>query len=164
MNRESERLTPMARRQGLVIQKLDDEVLVYDLERHRAHCLNLAAAAIWEQCDGQTSVPEMVQRLRAAIDPAVDEAFVMHGLGQLSKRCLLQQRVGRGADLSRRAALRRFGVAAAIGLPVVASILAPTAAEAVTCAGNGGSCGGPGLPCCAGCACISGVCMGTCLP
>jgi Coenzyme PQQ synthesis protein D (PqqD) len=164
MNRESERLTPMARRQGLVIQRLDDEVLVYDLERHRAHCLNVAAAAIWEQCDGQTSVPEMAQRLQATIDPAVDEAFVMHGLAQLSKRRLLQQRVARGADLSRREALRRFGVAAAIGLPVVASILAPTAAEAVTCAGAGGTCGGPGLPCCAGCACINGVCLGTCLP
>ena len=164
MNRESERLTPTARRQGLVIQRLDDEVLVYDLERHRAHCLNLAAAAIWEQCDGQTSVPEMVRRLQAAIDPAVDEAFVMHGLGQLSKRRLLLQRVARGADLSRREALRRFGLAAAVGLPVVASILAPTAAEAVTCAGNGGACGGPGLPCCTGCACINGMCLGTCLP
>jgi Coenzyme PQQ synthesis protein D (PqqD) len=164
MNRESERLTPVARREGLVIQKLDDEVLVYDLERHRAHCLNLAAAAIWEQCDGQTSVPEIVKRLQAAVDPAIDEAIVLHGLGQLSRRRLLQQRIARGPDLSRREALRRFSVAAAIGLPVVASILAPTAAEAVSCVGAGGSCGGPGLPCCTGCGCIGGVCLGTCAP
>jgi hypothetical protein len=34
MNRESERLTPLARQEGLVIQRLDHEVLVYDLARH----------------------------------------------------------------------------------------------------------------------------------
>jgi Coenzyme PQQ synthesis protein D (PqqD) len=164
MHRESERLTPLARQEALVIQKLDDEVLVYDLERHRAHCLNLAAAAIWDQCDGQTSVPEMVQRLQAALDPGVDEAFVMHGLGQLAKRRLLQQPITRGVGVSRRQMLRRVGAAAAIGLPVVASILAPTAAEAVTCAGLNSACGGGGLPCCAGCGCINGTCLGTCLP
>jgi hypothetical protein len=162
MNRESERLTPLARQEGLVIQKLHNEVLVYDLERHRAHCLNLTAAAIWEQCDGQTPVPEMVRRLQAALDPAVDEVFVMHGLGQLSRRRLLQQRLAPGAGLSRREVFRRVGTAAAIGLPLVASILAPTAAEAATCVGNGASCAS--LPCCALCACIGGVCVGTCAP
>jgi hypothetical protein len=160
MNRESERLTPLARQEGLVIQKLDNEVLVYDLEHHRAHCLNLTAAAIWEQCDGQTPVPEMVRRLQAALDPAVDEVFVMHGLGQLSRRRLLQQRLAHGAGLSRREVFRRFGTAAAIGLPLVASILAPTAAEAATCVGLGASCAS--LPCCTLCACIGGVCVGTC--
>jgi hypothetical protein len=157
MNRESERLTPLARQEGLVIQKLDNEVLIYDMERHRAHCLNLTAAAIWEQCDGQTSVPEMVERLQAAIDLTVDEAFVMYGLRQLSSRHLLQQRIAREAALSRREALGRVGAAALIGLPVVASILAPTAAEAVTCAGPGQSC--VSIPCCSG-ACFAGVCVG----
>lgn len=155
MNHDSEHLTPLARQQGLVVQKLDDEVLVYDLERHRAHCLNPAAAAVWELCDGQTSVADMVQRLQTSIHPAVDEVFIRHGLGQLSKRHLLQQPIAREAGLSRREALRRFGAAAAIGLPVVASILAPTAAEAATCAGPGQSC--IGIPCCAG-MCIAGMC------
>jgi hypothetical protein len=164
MNRESIDLTPLARQEGLVIQKLDEEVLVYDLERHRAHCLNLAATAIWEQCDGQTPIPEMIRRLQAAIHPAVDEAFVMHGLGQLSRRHLLQEPMTRSGGVSRREALRRVGVAAAIGLPVVASILAPTAAEAASCAGLGGPCGGSGLPCCTGCACIDSVCLGACAP
>jgi hypothetical protein len=155
MNHDIEHLTPLARQQGLVVQKLADEVLVYDLERHRAHCLDAAAAAIWEQCDGHTSVTDMVRRLQTSIHPAVDEAFVKHGLGQLSKRHLLQQRLGRAAGLSRRQALGRFGAAAAIGLPVVASILAPTAAEAATCAGPGQAC--IGIPCCAG-TCIAGIC------
>jgi hypothetical protein len=160
MNRESERLTPLARQEGLVIQRLDHEVLVYDLARHRAHCLNRSAAAIWEQCDGQTSVAELVRRLQAALDPAVDAAFVLHGLRQLARRRLLQQPLGRRPELSRREVLRRVGAAAALSLPLVVSILAPTAAEAGSCVGNGAACGS--LPCCALCACIGGVCIGTC--
>src|SRR5207248_2525045 len=35
---------PSARQDRLVVQELSDEVLVYDLDRHRAHCLNRAAS------------------------------------------------------------------------------------------------------------------------
>jgi hypothetical protein len=160
MDNGTERLTPLARHDGVVIQKLDEEVLIYDLERHRAHCLNSTAAAIWEQCDGRATIPEIVQRLQAALHPGIDEAIVLHGLRQLSKRRLLAQRLSPGAGLSRRDVLRRAGVAAALALPVVSSILAPTAAEAATCVGNGQSCAS--VPCCAGCACIGGTCSGAC--
>jgi hypothetical protein len=156
MNHDTEHVTPLARQQGLVVQHLGDEVLVYDLERHRAHCLDRAAAAIWALCDGQTSVTGMVARLRASVHSTVDEAFVWHGLSQLSKRQLLQQCIAREVGLSRREALRRFGTAAAIGLPVVASILAPTAAEAATCAGHYEPC--VTIPCCAG-RCVGGLCV-----
>ncbi len=46
MDNGTECLTPLARHEGLVVQKLDGEVLIYDLQRHRAHCLNSTAAAI----------------------------------------------------------------------------------------------------------------------
>lgn len=32
--------TPLARREELVVPELADEVLVYDLRQHKAHCLN----------------------------------------------------------------------------------------------------------------------------
>jgi len=35
----------LARQKGSAIHALVDEVLAYDLERHRAHCLNPVAAA-----------------------------------------------------------------------------------------------------------------------
>ena len=47
---------PRARKQGLLIERLPDEVLVYDLDRKKAHCLNGSAALIWNHCDGKTSV------------------------------------------------------------------------------------------------------------
>ena len=58
---------PQARDEGLVIQELPDEVLVYDLDRHRSHCLNHTASAVWRLCDGQKSVSEIAQKLRAEL-------------------------------------------------------------------------------------------------
>jgi hypothetical protein len=40
-------LMPRARRDELVVEELDDETLVYDLERHKARCLNHTAALVW---------------------------------------------------------------------------------------------------------------------
>lgn len=159
MDNGTECLTPLARHEGLVVQKLDGEVLIYDLQRHRAHCLNSTAAAIWEQCDGHATIPEIAHRLQTVLHQSLDETVILHGLRQLSKRHLLEQRLSVGASISRREVLRRVGVAA-LTLPVVSSILAPTAAEAASCVGNGLSCAS--LPCCTGCGCIGGVCLGTC--
>jgi hypothetical protein len=83
-------------------------------------------------------------------------------LRQLSRRHLLLQRLPPSNSLSRRDALRRVGKAAAIGLPIVASILAPTAAEAGSCVGLGSLC--TTSPCCTNCACIGGICVGSCTP
>lgn len=54
---------PQARTDDLVINELSDEVLVYDLQRDKAHCLNAAAASVWKQCDGRTTVAEIARRL-----------------------------------------------------------------------------------------------------
>ena len=37
-------LNPIARSNGLVVQEMPDEVLVYDLDSNKAHCLNETAA------------------------------------------------------------------------------------------------------------------------
>ena len=40
-------LMPRARQDELVVEELQDETLVYDLERHKARCLNRTAALVW---------------------------------------------------------------------------------------------------------------------
>jgi len=52
-------LRPLAQRDGLVVKKLENEMLVYETERQKAHCLNHNAALIWEHCDGSRSVGEL---------------------------------------------------------------------------------------------------------
>ncbi len=34
----------------LVMKEMPDEVLLYDLKQHKAHCLNQAAALVWRYC------------------------------------------------------------------------------------------------------------------
>jgi len=37
---------PTARKSGLVVQDVPDEVLIFDLKSNKAHCLNLTAATV----------------------------------------------------------------------------------------------------------------------
>ena len=64
---------PIARKNGLVVQEVPDEVLVYDLDTNKAHCLNKTAAAVWQSCDGKTSVPEIAKFLSSEMGTKVDD-------------------------------------------------------------------------------------------
>lgn len=46
---------PRARSQKLVVQELNGETLVYDLQKHKAYCLNRTASQLWRACDGRTN-------------------------------------------------------------------------------------------------------------
>jgi coenzyme PQQ synthesis protein D (PqqD) len=145
-------MNPRARKDGLVIRELNGELLVYDLERHRAHCLNPTAALVFKQCDGRTSPARMARALRETLDAPADEKWVSFALDRLAKAHLLE---GESAlplasrSLSRRDLVRRAGQIAGLALllPAVTSIVAPTPAEAAaTCVT---SCAGKafGTPC-----------------
>jgi hypothetical protein len=151
---------PRARREGLVIQELPDEVLVYDRERDKAHCLNQTAALVWGYCDGKTTVPAMARRLeRDLATTSVDEKLVWYALDQLSRDHLLEETIVPPTllgGMSRRQMVQVLGVAAVVAIPLVTSIVAPTPAQAATCLPSGASCTLPGQ-CCSG-VCSSNVC------
>jgi hypothetical protein len=116
-----------------------DETLVYDLKGHRAHCLNRTAAAVWRSCDGRTPVAAIGRRLGHDTGEGVDTEVVWLALAQLQKAGLLDDASlpARAAGVSRRAALGRL-VGAALLVPAVVSITAPTAGAAGS--GGGQSC------------------------
>jgi hypothetical protein len=127
------------RKQGLVIDDLPDEVLVYDRERDKAHCLNRTAALVWRCCDGKTSAPEIARRLQVELDAPFKEDLVWLALDQLEKLHLLEHSIpvpSQFMHLSRRRMIRNLGLAAAIAVPVVTSIVAPTPAHAASCFNN----------------------------
>jgi hypothetical protein len=141
------------RAHGLAIDDLPDEVLVYDLERHQAHCLNRSAALVWRALDGKSSPADIARRLSEEVDAAFTEDLVRLALCELEKRHLLAQPATMPAQfavLSRRQMVRRLGLAAAIAVPVVTSIVAPSAAEAATCIPSGSPCS-PTVLCCTVC-------------
>jgi hypothetical protein len=152
MNAGYDQLRPLARAQGVVVQALPDEVLVYDLERHKAHCLNQTAALVWKHCDGHTSVAEMLHVLQQELQTPVPEVVVWLALQRLGRAHLLAEPIhapGGGGRMSRREVMRRLGRGAAVALPLVSSIVAPTAAEAASCLGSGSACT-TSAQCCSG--------------
>jgi len=152
---------PFKRQRGLVIDDLPDEVLVYDLDRHKAHCLNRTAAIVWRHCDGNTSPVEIALRLQRELDTPINEKLVWLALRQLDRLHLLEKSTPippRFEGMSRREMIRNLGIAAAVTVPVVTSIVAPTAVQAATCKHDGQNCGNPNQ--CCSLACVGGQCQG----
>ena len=119
---------PRARQEGLVVQPVEDELLVFDSERGRAHSLNATAAAVWQACDGERDRREL------ATECGIDEDTLELALERLSAAHLVD-----GAEapvgVSRRLMIRRTlaaGAALGAAIPVIRSITAPTPAMAMT--------------------------------
>lgn len=122
---------PIARKAGLVIQEVPDEVLVYDLDTNKAHCLNQSAAMIWRSCDGNKSVAEIAKVVEAQAGGKVTEDFVWLAIDQLSQNNLLEKEVAVSYHgQSRREAIKKIGMASMIAVPVIASLVAPQSALA----------------------------------
>lgn len=140
-------MKPLARKERITTEQLVGETLVYDLNRHKAHCLNSTAAAVWKYCDGETGVSQMADRLHNELGVPADESIVHMALRQLNAAGLIE---AEPVDLpqfpvpSRREISRRLSLRAALVLPLVTSILVPTAAQAASggVPQNGGSPGG----------------------
>jgi hypothetical protein len=118
---------PRSRCADIVVQNLGKEVLIYDLMTHKAYNLNEMCAAVYMACNGRTSF----EQLRKSSGLTDDIIFL--ALDELKKEELLES--GEEYDspfktLSRREAIRRVGLASMIALPVISSLVAPTAAMA----------------------------------
>jgi hypothetical protein len=150
----------------LIVRELPGELVVYDRERHQAHCLNAPAALVFRRADGTRSVSELSRELREALGAAYDEAWVRLALDRLDRAQLLEAPPPPPSP-RRRQILKRGAVAAAL-LPVVSTLLVPTPAEAAnTClsscppGSDGQPChnGIPALGCSPNCFCNGGVCL-----
>src|SRR6267378_5663325 len=138
MKRSKSRHLPKARTSGILTREIPGELLIYDMKRHAAYCLNETAASIWKQCNGKRTIIELVRRLEKSCKVPVDERIVWLALNQLEKRHLLDPRFSFPSQrvMSRRGLMSSLGLATAVALPIVVSIIAPTAVQAATCGGK----------------------------
>jgi len=124
---------PIARTNGLVVQDVPDEVLVFDLESKKAHCLNQTAAMVWKACDGKSSVSDIARNIATQTGSKVSDDLVWLAIDQLNENDLLEAKVSpKFHGTSRRDALKKIGMASMIALPIIASLAAPKSVLANT--------------------------------
>jgi hypothetical protein len=130
------------------VRTLGAETLIYDLDRHVAHCLNPVAAAVLAACDGRHDTAAIARVVERDV-PGASPELVELALARLARARLVEDvPVG----LPRRDVLRRLAQGAAL-LPLVSSIVAPEAAQAASCAPVGGCCNKK-ADCCPGLNCV----------
>jgi hypothetical protein len=162
---------PKARENDIVIQELKGEVILYDLIIDRAFCLNEISALVWNLCDGSSSVSDITEKLSKQLKQPVTDDLVWLALDQFKTDNLLSdnQEIEIKFDgLSRREVIRKIGFTSMIALPLISSLVAPTAAmaQSAACLTSGQTCTppftGPGENnCCANLSCTQ---FGTCTP
>ena len=124
-----EPIHPKARQNDLLVEQVGDETVVYDGQRQEAHSLNRAATIVWQNSDGTRTIPQLASILGTAMGIDANESAVEYALDRLASAHLLEN-----SSVSRRDLVRRmtFAGAAAVALPVVLSIVAPTDAMAAS--------------------------------
>lgn len=158
MNNPNNTQNPMARHNGLVVQEMPDEVLVYDMDTNKAHCLNQSAAFVWKSCDGNNTVGDIVKQFEANGNGKVTEDFVWLAIDQLNENGLMDSKIApRFEGQSRRQVLKTIGLASMVALPVIASLVAPQKAlGSASCTCAAAPCPASGCP---GTTCTAGVCV-----
>jgi len=145
-------------RESLLVRDLGDEILVYDLESHRASCLNPGAAEVFRACDGRRTLDEIAAVCARGLGRPVGAPYVALALERLARAGLVDARLP-VASAGRREALRRLAATAAVALPAISSVLAPEPAQAQTCLPNGSMCV-RSAQCCSGCCMDNFMCTG----
>jgi hypothetical protein len=119
---------PIARSEQLIVEELGDELLIYDLVENRAHSLSSTAAMVWRSCDGETTVNAL------GADLGLDADTLARALSELDDCNLLEAAPAASGGYTRRdMSIKTAKLGAAIAaVPLIVSVVAPTAAQAVT--------------------------------
>lgn len=152
---------PLARTQGVLMQDLEKEVLLYDLKINKAYSLNETLTIIYQNCDGKTTFDE----LRKKYHELKDDLIIL-SLDKLSENNLLVEKFE--TNISRRNLIRNATIAS-VSLPIITMIVAPTAVNAASaCFPEGRACTTT-AECCDGgqisgdterqCLAVTGVCQ-----
>jgi hypothetical protein len=122
---------PQKQDSGLSTQQVGSETVVFNESTGKVVCLNRIAAAVWELCDGRTSIAAIAQLTSEQLDAPVTEDLVNFALRELQKQKLIEeQKLISSPVLTRRSLVQRLGKSVAILLPIVAAVAIPKKAHA----------------------------------
>lgn len=121
--------TPKKVTDQLLVEQLATELMVYDQRRKKAFCLNQPAAYVWQHCDGKTTAKEMAAGLGQLLGKPADEKLVQYALETLHRDGLLEEASFVPlvpVEMTRRSLMQKFGVTAAMSLPIVTGLMVAT--------------------------------------
>lgn len=124
---------PLCRKENIVVQELEGEVLVYDLSENKAVCLNETSSLVWQACDGNRTPAEISSFISKELNTPANEDLVWLALDQLKKENLIENGndlPNHFAGMSRRDAIKKVGLSTLIALPVIMAVTSPVAAAA----------------------------------
>lgn len=81
------------RKDGILANELDQQVVLYSVENEVIHILNPTARAIWDLCDGKHSLQDIEHKVRTRFAVAEEHdvyADIQQTLQQFSAKGLLQ--------------------------------------------------------------------------
>lgn len=162
MNNPTNLLKP--KRIRALTRQLNGELIVYDAQTHKAHCLNETAAIVWQECNGEATVRDITNKLEDKLQSDT-EAIVQFAIMKLDKARLLEKGDAlqvEGELWNRRDLLKRIRMVALVAIPVVTTMLVPTPARAASCFPLLHSCTSS-AQCCSGHCGFSGISL-VCLP
>jgi hypothetical protein len=134
-------MAPKARWSNLVVQKIKDETLVYNLESNRAFCLNQTASLVWNECNGLNTIEDINQNLIVKYQQKFSVDLVVLTIHELKKQGLIENDSIKTMDFtSRREIVKKVGLATTMALPVISSVIAPGAIMAQSGLPFGASC------------------------
>jgi len=131
----SSTVKPTARKDNIVVQEFDNELLIYDLRANKALCLNPTSAKVWSKCNGLKSIKRIREELERETRSVVTDELVWLALDQLKKQNLIQEEKEIPSSfegLSRREVIRRIGIGSMVALPVIIAMIAPLPAYAAS--------------------------------
>jgi hypothetical protein len=89
------------RREALLVERVDEELLILDQRTARAHCLADQIAMIWSHCDGSHNARQIAQLCETSLE------HVRVVLAEFSELDLLEPATERSRGLARRVATKR---------------------------------------------------------
>ncbi len=130
---------------NVVVQTISEEVLVYNLSNHKAHCLNKTAAMIREACDGKSDILKIKSNVDQNSGEQLPLDLIILTIDDLiTKDLIVRQDHGSIDRTTRREMIRKAALTTAIALPLISSVVSPAAVSAQSCIGFGT--GAPGTP------------------
>lgn len=125
------KIFPKTETANIVQQMVDKELLLYNLTTNKAFCLNPISADIYNLCDGTNEISSIAEKTQ------LPEEIVQIAISDLSQQDLLTEQIG--FQMSRREVVRKIGLSSLVALPLITTLVAPTAAHAASasCPGTG---------------------------